>query len=91
MQERNYCSVCSTVSSYLTKKLRLLPEPHMSWDCYSCVFLPDEQVVEVQKRDLQPCINCHTLTKKLSVDSSPMCSVECLVQKELDNEPRKVT
>lgn len=91
MQDRNYCSVCGTVSSFLNKKIRLLKEPHISWDCYSCVFLTDEKALEVQLRDLQSCSNCQTLTKKLSVDSIPLCSVECLVQKELDNGYEKVT
>jgi hypothetical protein len=84
MQERNYCSVCGTVSSYLVKKVRLLPETHMSWDCYSCSYLTDEIVLEIQSRNLQHCINCQTLTKKLSTDSKPICSMECLVQKEID-------
>jgi hypothetical protein len=80
-----YCSVCGTVSPSLVQRLRLLLEPHMSWECSYCSQLSDKDSVEVHSRDLQPCINCQILTKRFSIGRVPMCSTECLVQKGLDN------
>jgi len=80
------CSVCSTYYLNLIKNIRLLPEPHMSWDCNLCFPIGDKQALEIQRRDLQPCANCGMYTKRV-----PVCSTECLIQKELDNGNGKVT
>jgi hypothetical protein len=79
------CSVCGTYSIGLTTHLRLLPEPYISWDCILCFPIQDAKALEIQRRDLQPCSNCGMFTKRI-----PVCSTECLIQKELDNETRKV-
>lgn len=83
MYLKKYCSICGTISTKLERVTRLFPEPHISFDCKSCSILSDSNAIIVQSRPLQFCINCQTPTKKLSVDKEPICSVECLVQKEL--------
>lgn len=82
--EHFYCSICGTAAP-LEKNIRLIPEPYASWDCIFCFPVKDLQALEIKKRDLRPCQNCGILTKRI-----PVCSTECLIQKELDNEPGKV-
>lgn len=74
------CSVCGTYSLSLKKNIRLLPEPHVSWECNLCYPIKYEMALEIMRRDLQPCQNCGMYTKRI-----PVCSTECLIQKELDN------
>ena len=80
------CTVCGTYSIGLKSNLRLLPEPHISWDCIFCFPIQDLPAIEIQKRNLQACACCGMLTKRI-----PVCSTECLIQKELDNVTGKIT
>lgn len=72
------CSVCGTYSLKLSKNIRLLPEPHMSWECNLCYPIKDGMALGIMRRDLQPCKNCGMYTKR-----GPVCSLECLIQKEI--------
>lgn len=73
------CSVCSTYSLNLKRNMRLKPEPHTSWECNLCYPIEDDMALEIVRRDLKPCQNCGMYTKRI-----PVCSTECLIQKELD-------